>query len=356
MSLSNVRAPTARIISSCNIFIAGLALTALVGCGASGGSSAWGGTTLLVVNPQPVAQPEFISLEHRATVEFAQLTIGQTSYLLNQSNAAGGGQAMLLFKEGDVPTDAGGDDQPTAAIMFRDDEVKVMINLDGDGDVREMDIADVSEADSTVVAGETVFTATGTVADQDVRLVYPTSMEGMGTSAVTIDEEASAIVLSGTLGARTYNQIFDLLEERDDLSELQLVNIRGSINDEINMQTGRLVREAGFLTVVPAASTIASGGVDMFCAGLQRYAEAGSTLLVHSWGANIDGEVVSAHELPIDHPGHQAQIAYFTEMLGAPLGPDFYWFTINSAPFGEPLHRMTAEEIVMFGLNTSVIQ
>ena len=59
--------------------------------------------------------------------------------------------------------------------------------------------------------------------------------------------------------------------------------IRGSLDDKINMHTGRLIREHGFTTKVLSDSRIASGGVDLFCAGEKRIIEQGAEIGVHSW-------------------------------------------------------------------------
>ena len=291
--------------------------------------------------PIQEARPEFIDLNQPATVEFATLTVGETSYHLNQSDLGDidGHLVTFLYDEADNAVI----DEPTAALMVSDNGVRLLCNHQND--IREISIDAIEEQHSRVVLDESVFTVTGQLDNLPVKLVYSTSMGGMGTSSITIDEELSAIMLSGSLGTRTYNQLFDLLQHRDDLSELYLVDISGSINDDINVQTGRLIRRAGLTTIVPAGSTIASGGVDLFCAGEQRLIDSDARLLVHSWGGEIDGEIVSAHELPKDHPGHVAQLSYFTAMLGDPNGSDFYWFTIHSAPFGEDLHRMSDEEI-----------
>ena len=125
----------------------------------------------------------------------------------------------------------------------------------------------------------------------------------------------------------------------------------GSVNDEINVHTARLIREAGLTTWLPANGDISSGGVDMFAAGAERVFESGGYVGVHSWGA--PGTDVVAAELPRDDPAHRSQLEYFSEMLGDTDGPEFYFYTLNAAPF-EAIHRMTPEEIDAFGLTTRV--
>ncbi|MBL4684156.1 MAG: hypothetical protein JKY37_06180 [Nannocystaceae bacterium] len=128
---------------------------------------------------------------------------------------------------------------------------------------------------------------------------------------------------------------------------LLLLDISGSINDEINVETGRLVRDAGWTTRVPANGEIASGGVDLFCGGAVRQVEDGGRLGVHSWS---DGEMDGA-DYPPEHRAHASQLSYFSEMLGKTLGPDFYWFTLEAAP-ADGIHWMTDAELEQFQLVT----
>ena len=113
------------------------------------------------------------------------------------------------------------------------------------------------------------------------------------------------------------------------------------------MHTGRLVRAANLATHVPADGDINSGAVDLFTAGAARTAEPGAILGVHAWCC--EGEL-SAGELPRGSRAHGAQLTYFREMLG-PIGEDFYFFTLDAAPFDD-IHPMTPDEMDRFGLLT----
>lgn len=170
---------------------------------------------------------------------------------------------------------------------------------------------------------------------------------GGGAIGFELDLEAGTATLRGTLGATTLAQMQYLIDTFPEVTTLVLANIQGSENDEANLQTGRLVRQAGLHTRLLSDSEIYSGGVDLFCAGTRRFIAAGATVGVHAWA---EGDQ-SAEDLPRDHPQHQAQVAYFTEMLGAEDGPAFYWFTIEAAPAAD-MHIMSADEIERFRLAT----
>lgn len=171
----------------------------------------------------------------------------------------------------------------------------------------------------------------------------------MGSTNIASTDDA--LVLTGTLGWKSYAIMADAIAANPDVSVLQLQQSDGSVDDAINMHTARLVRAAGLTTFVPADGEIASGAVDMFAAGVDRIVEPGAKLGVHSWCCSEDGTPVT--ELPRDHPEHAAQLAYFTEMLGPKQGPEFYFFTLNAAP-AEEIKIMTAEEWTSTGLVTEI--
>lgn len=167
---------------------------------------------------------------------------------------------------------------------------------------------------------------------------------GAGQSLFTINGNVAE--LNGTLGTRTYNQVIDLLTNNPTVKLIYLKNVPGSVNDEINMQTGLLLREFKFNTHMPADAEVSSGGVDLFTAGVERTIDVGAKVGVHSW----EGDGVEGGNLPENDARHNAQINYFTQTLGA-KGRDFYFFTLKAAP-ADDIHIMSEEEIKKWGLRT----
>jgi len=182
------------------------------------------------------------------------------------------------------------------------------------------------------------------------------SMFRAGTSHIKIKDSkaylktdyriSDIIVLSGGLGTRAYNQIFDLTHSHPEVKTLVEGHISGSVHDDINMQTGRLVRKFGLETHITKTSDIASGGVDLFCSGKKRTMEDGAKVGVHSWS---DEKGTEAGELPTGSKLHRDQINYFTEMLGSPVGKDFYFYTINAAP-ADDIYQMSRAEMEAYTL------
>ncbi len=179
--------------------------------------------------------------------------------------------------------------------------------------------------------------------DGDLRLNE--AMFGAGTTRFEID--GSRAVLRGVLGSRTYSQLDELIQEHPEVRTIVLQEVPGSLNDEINVHTGRLLRSAGLSTLVPADGMAASGGVDLFAAGVERIAKQGARLGIHAWCC-YRGR--GAQEIKRGHRAHQHQEAYFGEMMGR-KGIDFYYRTLEAAP-PDDVHWMTREELESSGLLT----
>jgi hypothetical protein len=176
------------------------------------------------------------------------------------------------------------------------------------------------------------------------------SISGAGNSHIEI--KGKEAYLSGDLGTKTYVQIKDLIKNHPEIKTIVMTKISGSVNDAVNMHTGRLLHENGFTTKVLARSDIASGGVDLFCAGVNRIVEKGAKIGVHSWCC-VNG--LTAIEIPKDHPAHQYQLEYFTMILGPENGPAFYFYTLEASPF-DNVHYMTDEEIKKWNIATQFIE
>ena len=197
--------------------------------------------------------------------------------------------------------------------------------------------------------GDTVFTGRlvdiDTAEETDVRFVLNSSLSLGGDTSLVID--GTDAVLSGALGTSTYVQLRELITTEPGVERLVLTDVQGSVNDDINLHSDYLVREAGLDTFIPADGDVNSGGTDLFLAGTERVIEDGAIYGVHAW-ASSDG--VSGADIPRDDPAHDPFLTYMLTMLGD-TGPDFYYFTLDAAPPGE-IEPMTRDEIVEFGVVT----
>ncbi len=234
-----------------------------------------------------------------------------------------------------------------------------VVHLDGDitnGEFDEKSILNMGTATINIIDLEKLhIEITGELVNEEpastknFSFVTNEAITGAGNSHVEIKGDEA--FLSGDLGTITYYQIKDLIKNHPEVKTIVMTNISGSVNDAVNMHTGRLLRENGFTTKVLSDSNIASGGVDLFCAGVNRIVEKGAKIGVHSWCCVDD---LTAIELPKDHPAHQYQLEYFIMALGAENGHNFYFYTLKAAPF-DNIHYMTDEEIQKWKIATEFI-
>ncbi len=266
----------------------------------------------------------------------------------------------------------GSQDAPRSIIIYADsDKVESEKNVDVDFFILSLYILDADdlsdeEVEQNIVGGGKLRLTIGDMDDLDLyfegEVQYPSgkrksisfnineAITGAGTSVLEIVENQA--FLSGDLGTITYHQIKTMIAEHPEVKTLVLTNISGSINDIVNMHTGRIVREAGLNTKLLKNSDIASGGVDLFCAGNERIIEKGAKLGIHSWCCIDD---IQAIDLPKDHPAHQYQIEYFTMCLGSKLGPDFYFRTLEAAP-ADDIYWMKDDEIRKWNIATQPME
>lgn len=248
-------------------------------------------------------------------------------------------------------------DQGLAILGFdfdKDELLPSLTLLEGDtSDLDNFKITRTLTSSDISVDGDDLLTIyTGTVQDGESKGLYSISIQinesilEAGDSKLVIN--GSKATLSGTLGASTYIQIQKMIKTTS-VDTLILSNIPGSVNDAINMHTGRLIRNAALATFIPKDGNVNSGGVDLFAAGVERVYQNGGKVGVHSWCCTADGK--DAGQLSKDDKAHGAQLTYFREMLGAKKGPEFYFFTINAAPANK-IHLMSVAEMVKYTLTT----
>lgn len=152
------------------------------------------------------------------------------------------------------------------------------------------------------------------------------------------------IVARGAIDAGTLDRFLDITERHPDARTLVLEMVEGSVDDEANLIFSREVRKRGFTTVVPSQGLIASGGTDLFLAGVTRQIAPGACVGVHSWGGDVEGR-----DVPRTDPVHQEYLSYY-DVMGTPQA--FYWFTLDAAGADE-MHWMSTAEVARFGMTTA---
>jgi len=146
----------------------------------------------------------------------------------------------------------------------------------------------------------------------------------------------------------TFNSFINL---HPNVTEILMVDVPGSADDEVNVSVGRALKAAGLNTRVDSNSNIASGGVDFFLAGTVRVVIDGAKIGVHAWA---DGSGTQAADLPRSDPRHTLYLDYYRD-IGFPNFEEFYFFTLNAAPSSR-IHNMTNAEIARFSIATPLTQ
>lgn len=171
--------------------------------------------------------------------------------------------------------------------------------------------------------------------------------------AATFEIEGEIARMYGVIDHTTPDRVLELVTDHPEVGTIVMIDVPGSADDPANLRASRMVRANGLRTVIPSDAVVASGGVDFFLAGEERWIETCAKLGVHSWDEDAeDGTLLLGNEVPRDHPIHTMFLDYYEE-IGTPA--DFYWFTLEAAP-SERIHWMSEEEIARFEMATGVSQ
>lgn len=158
--------------------------------------------------------------------------------------------------------------------------------------------------------------------------------------------EDQRLIMEGVIDTDTPRRLAEVLERHPHITTIVLLDVEGSVDDAAGLAAGRLVREKGLATHIPAAGVVASGGTDFFLAGAKRTVETGAKIGVHAWAEGRGGQ--TANGFAEDHPNHRPYLDYYRDM---DVPEAFYWFTLKAAP-AESMHWMTEAELAEFGFIT----
>lgn len=165
----------------------------------------------------------------------------------------------------------------------------------------------------------------------------------------TVQSDNETVVMNGEIKSRTLQDFNNMLSGHPGIKRINMNEVPGSNDDEINFQVGVRLRQQGINTHILDNGLIASGGVDFFLAGVQRTKGNNTRIGVHSWS---DDEGNEATDFPNDSAEHLPNIQYYINVgYAQEWARNFYFFTINAAPAND-IHWMTDAEIQQYGLIT----
>ncbi|WP_196888345.1 hypothetical protein [Aureivirga sp. CE67] len=163
--------------------------------------------------------------------------------------------------------------------------------------------------------------------------------------------DANTITMDGEIGHNSKKNFDKLIAEYSEINQINIVEILGSNNDEVNLQLSKTVYQNNINTHLNDNGLIASGGVDFFLSGHKRTKGTNTKIGVHSWGGEDDnGNEVTATDFPEGHEYHLPYIEYYKSVgFSQEEAEAFYYFTINAASF-DSIHWMTDAEIEQYKL------
>ncbi|MEJ6009597.1 alpha/beta hydrolase [Novosphingobium aquae] len=113
------------------------------------------------------------------------------------------------------------------------------------------------------------------------------------------------------------------------ITELQMIECPGTLDDSANLRLGRMIRAKGVATHVPSGGSVRSGAVELFLAGSRRMADPGAEFAVHAWE---DENGRQPGDFAKDAPVNLAYIAYYREMGMSPVEARAFYDMTNTVP------------------------
>lgn len=157
---------------------------------------------------------------------------------------------------------------------------------------------------------------------------------------------ATTVEMNGEIGDNTLTDFNRLIENYPNINLINMNQVPGSSNDEVNLQVSKRVFDLNIATHLLDNGEIASGGVDFFIAGVKRTKGTNTKIGVHSWS---DGSN-DATAFPVAHANHLPYINYYVSVgFTQQQAENFYYFTINAAPASD-IYWMTDAEITQYEL------
>ncbi|WP_262368443.1 alpha/beta hydrolase [Marinomonas sp. IMCC 4694] len=163
--------------------------------------------------------------------------------------------------------------------------------------------------------------------------------------ALSIEVEDNYAYLFGVLDSNLVNTLSDMVEQHPNVTDLVLVDVPGSVDQQATMEGARLIRRLGLNTHIASTGYVLSGGVDLFLGGVDRTIGPGAGVGVHAWS---DGSAMTAEALNIADPVHAVYVNFYLEMG---ITERFYWFSLDAAP-AERVYFLSPEEVYDFQLAT----
>jgi len=154
-----------------------------------------------------------------------------------------------------------------------------------------------------------------------------------------LDDGRAALV--GATDRNSPAEFAAMLRDHPGIALLELVECPGTFDDGANLRLGRMIRESGIATHVPADGSVRSGAVELFIAGARRTIDDGASFAVHSWE---DYSGFEAGDFSAAAPQNRRYLSYYREMGMADEEARAFYAMTNSVPHEDALW-LTADDM-----------
>ena len=120
-----------------------------------------------------------------------------------------------------------------------------------------------------------------------------------------------------------------MLRDFPGIAMIEMIECPGTEDDLANLRLGRMIRDRGIATHVPAGGSVRSGGVELFLAGAQRFADPRAEFAVHAW---IDEDGREATDYSLTSPENAKYLNYYRRMGMSDAEARAFYAMTNSVP------------------------
>jgi hypothetical protein len=154
----------------------------------------------------------------------------------------------------------------------------------------------------------------------------PRGIASFGPFRVLDGKRAALVDITDAQSPEAFEQ---MLAAFPGLATIEMLECPGTIDDNANLELGKMIRAAGMETHVPKDGSVRSGAMELFLAGVRRSAEQGSEFAVHSWKDEYGKQ---ARDYPADAPENTKYVAYYQAMgMSEDEAARFYAMTIAAS-------------------------
>ena len=157
--------------------------------------------------------------------------------------------------------------------------------------------------------------------------VQPAAIAAYGPFRV-LDESRAALVDVTDGGSPA--AFAAMLRDHPGIGTIEMIDCPGTEDDLANLRLGRMIRDRGIATHVPAGGSVRSGGVELFLAGARRSADPEAEFAVHSW---MDDAGLEPGDYAASAPENRRYLEYYRQMGMSPIEAQAFYAMTNAVPF-----------------------